>query len=304
MSTVIIDREIIPNACRDSIGVRGACSGTPSFYLDSIGISLSKAAKLSDSATVTARQLIDDSIESAWGSVFSDLKVQGFKVPGVTKRFTKEFTTETVGAGTYTVELTRSCEFEQFWFNKVQFKVDGDLDLVASLSYGNTSTDLFNDSAGDETVTIFIDTAFPYETSTLTLTATGTGELYTVDGESPINYDGYLECSEKLFFCKYHNYLTQAVMYKAAALILNNSLFNDRYNDLIAYKKDEIAIRVSQLDSSLNLLNTENRINKYGLYQQEIDKINDKLKRIIDSGCHCGCCFECAEYISTKIVMP
>ena len=51
-------------------------------------------------------------------------------------------------------------------------------------------------------------------------------------------------------------------MYKAAANILNASLFNDRYNDFIIYKKENIALRVAQLDSTLNLLNNENKINK------------------------------------------
>jgi glutamate mutase epsilon subunit len=98
-------------------------------------------------------------------------------------------------------------------------------------------------------------------------------------------------------------------MYKAVALILNNAIFNDRYNDILAFQRNDIAVRIAQLDSSLNVLPNPDKINKYGLYQQEIDKINDKLKAIVkrvytlNSG-DCGCCFECAEYITTKLTIP
>lgn len=294
----------IANACRDVIGIKGVCSDTYAHYLDSLGISLSKAAKLADSSKQSAKEFVDEAVEQAWGHVFSDLKIQGFMVQGVRHQYTQEFGTELLDTGTYTVDLTRGCDFEQFYFNKVKLKVVGSVNVDLVMQYNDTELELYSGDLEDETLTVTVDSPFPYEDVTFSLTSTGTGLFYAV-GETPILYDGYLECSEKEFYCKYHKYLTQAVMYKAAALILNNALFNDRYNDILAYGGGEIAIRVSQLDSSLNLLNTENRINKYGLYQQEIDKINDKLKAIVSRDCICkSCCFECNEYISTKITIP
>lgn len=300
-----INSILIPNACRDVIGIKGVCSDTYAYYLDSLGISLSKAAKLADSSKQTAKELVDEAVEEAWGHVFGDLKIQGFMVQGVSHVYRQEFTDELVDVGTHTVSLTRACEFEQFYFNKVKLKVVGEVNVNLVIQYDGQETELYNGDLEDETLTVTIDGEFPYEDITLSLTATGTGQFYSTGESSPIYYDAYRECSEKEFYCKYHKYLTQAVMYKAAALILNNSLFNDRYNDIIAYNKGEIAIRVSQLDSSLNLLNTENRINKYGLYQQEIDKINDKLKLVVSRDCMCkSCCFECNEYVTTKMTIP
>ena len=55
------------NACRDVIGVRGMCNKTYPYYLDTLGISLPKAAKLADSASVNAKTLIEEAIDSAWG---------------------------------------------------------------------------------------------------------------------------------------------------------------------------------------------------------------------------------------------
>lgn len=303
MSTVTIDKIIIPNACRDVIGVKGVCDETYPYNLDTLGLSLSKIAKLADSASVTAAQLLSDALEHGWTSVFSDLKVQGFKVPGVTRRLKNDFLETTLPIGTYEHEFSRGCEFEQFYFNTVSLKADGEVSVVLTLTYDGTELELLDDTITDETVNIYIDSPFPAEDVTITLVATGSGTLYST-GDHPIKYDGYLECSERLFYCRYHEILVPAVMLKTTAFILNNSIFNDRYNDQQTYKREDAAIRVAQLDSSLNMLNSENRINKYGLYQQEIDKINDKLKAIVNSGCHCGCCFECAEYISSRITIP
>lgn len=300
---VTIDNEIVPNACRDSIGIKGVCSDTYAYYLDSLGISLKKASGLADSATQTGKNLVEESVDAAWGMVFGDLKIKGFSVQGLTRKLNNTLGTDLVTSGSYSVELSRGCEFEQIWINKIKLKVSGFLHLSATITHDGQTLSLINDDAEDETVTITIDRAFNADSITITLTATGAGLLYS-SGGSPIEYDGYIECSERLFYCRYHNYLVQAVMYKAAALILNNSIFSDRYNDIIAYSKSEIAVRISQLDSSLNLLNSENRINKSGLYQQEIIKINEKLKAIIDSGCHCGCCFECSETIQSHIAIP
>ena len=98
-------------------------------------------------------------------------------------------------------------------------------------------------------------------------------------------------------------HLVKAVMYKSAAFILNASLFSDRYNDLIVYKSNEIALRISQLDSSLNLLGKDGRINEKGKYQLEIENINNKLKEIVKQS-YCTCCFKCDNVISSSISIP
>ena len=80
----------IANACRDVIGIKGVCSDTYAHYLDSLGISLSKAAKLADSSKQSAREFVEEAVEEAWGHVFSDLKIQGFVVQGVRHQYTQE----------------------------------------------------------------------------------------------------------------------------------------------------------------------------------------------------------------------
>jgi hypothetical protein len=308
-----IDRITVPKACRDSIGIKGVCSTTYPYNLDSLGISLSKAAKLADSSKLTAKEFVEEAVEDAWGSVFSDLRVQGFMVQGVKYTYKHEFRTDTTAEASYTDTYTRGCEFEQFFINKVKLKAVGDVTVALTLTYGSTAVTLYSGALSDETLTVTVDSPFPYEEIEFGLTVSGTGELYKANGDSPIAVDGYRECSENLFYCRYHDYLVQAVMYKAAAMILNNAIFNDRYNDVLAFQRNDIAVRIAQLDSSLNVLPNPEKINKYGLYQQEIEKINDKLKQIVkrlythsdnyyQDGC--GCCFECAEYISTKTVIP
>lgn len=305
-----INRITIPKSCRDVIGIKGVCSTTYPYNLDSLGISLSKAAKLADSSKITAKEFVEEAVEQAWGHVLSDLKVQGFMVQGVKYKYKNDFIDDTTTGNAHSITLTRGCEFEQFFFNKVKLKVSGELDVVLNLNYNGTELELYSGALEDETLTVTVDSPFPYEEVELTLTTTGTGQIYETNNGTPIWFDAYRACSEKEFFCSYHDMLVDAVMYKAAALILNNALFNDRYNDILAFQRNDIAIRVSQLDSSLNLLNSENRINKYGLYQQEIEKANDKLKAIVTKyytnmyEYDCGCCFECAEYITSKLAIP
>ena len=50
-------------ACVDVIGVRGICDKEYQYYLDNLGISLNKAAKLADSAFLNGKNLIDNSIK-------------------------------------------------------------------------------------------------------------------------------------------------------------------------------------------------------------------------------------------------
>lgn len=304
MATVDSNITVASNACRDVIGVKGICDTTYPYYLDSLGISLSKTSKLADSSMITARELIRESIDDGWGTVFSDLRADGFNVNGVQKTNETFFVAgEYQNAGIYTFTLQRNCDIEQIFIGKAKLNVVGDLDVLVTLNADGAITSIYNDSLSDETLTINFDNSYTYDTIILTVTAIGSGTIQQTNDGGVIKIDSYVFCSENLFYCKYWNFLVKAVMYKATANILNSSLFSDRYNDLIVYKKDEIAIRIAQLDSSLNLLPTDARIGTIGLYQLEIIKINDKLKEIVKQS-YCTCCFKCDNIISSFISIP
>lgn len=290
-------------ACRDVIGVRGICDKTYPYNLDLLGISLNKAAKLADSAMITGRELVQESVEFAWEQVMKDLRIDGFLVNGVQKIYKNNFTSDFITGNSFSTSFTRNCDIQRIFFNYISFKVSGTLNVVLSINIDGTTQELFNDDATDETVKVNIDTAISADSITFNITTTGSGNLYSTDDNKVFQYDGYLECSEKLFYCKYWNYLITAAQYKAAAQILNTSLFSDRYNDLIIYKKEEIALRVAQLDNTYNLLNKENQIGKAGLYQLEIENINLRLKQIVKNS-KCSCCFECDQFIKSEISIP
>ena len=291
------------NACRDVIGVRGMCNKTYPYYLDTLGISLPKAAKLADSASVNAKTLIEEAIDSAWGDVFGDLRADGFKVNGVQKDYSNKFTTGQVGAGTYGFDIARACDIEQINITNIQVVATGTVNANITLNADGVVTTLYNDTLTDEVLTINFDASYPYDRMYFTAVITGDGTVTQTSDGGVIKSTVFTECSERLLYCKYWAYLVKAVMYKAAATILNASLFSDRYNDLIVYKGDEIATRVAQLDSSLNLLPAEQRVNAKGLYQLEIEKANDRLKEIVKQS-YCSCCFECDNVISSRISIP
>lgn len=293
-----------PFKCRDVIGVRGVCETTYPYYLDTLGISLSKASDLADSSKVTGRQLIDDAIEMAWQDVFSDLRADGFMVNGVQRTHETFFnTTQTKGEGTYTLSLYKSCDIEQTFIGKLIVSVSGELNVVLTATLDGVTQTVYSGDLEDEDLTVTFDNFYNAENIDFTLVATGDGEMKATDDGGVMKIDSYTMCSERLFYCKYWSYLVRAVMYKTVAHILNASLFSDRYNDLITYKKDEIAVRISQLDSSMNLLGTVERINTKGMYQKEIENINLKLKQIVKNS-YCTCCFECDNVISSSIAIP
>lgn len=332
MSIVQSNIQVAPFACRDVIGVKGICDTVYPYNLDTLGISLNKASALADSSKVTGKMLVDESVNFAWQQVFSDLKIDGFKVAGVTQTYSQVFSETQVDSGAYNITLLRACDIERFFLNNLSIKVIGTLHTLFTIIYNGTTQTLYSGDVTDESLIVNIDNEIVTDKIVINLVTTGTGKLVTVIdnipynngyfipisiGASPINYSGYLECSEKLFFCKYWNYLVTAVMYKAAAVILNSSLFNDRYNDIIAYKKDDIALRIAQLDSTLNLLNPDRRINtksiiqqsntgattqSAGLYQSEIEKLNLRLKDIAKHQ-RCTCCFNCDQSIQSHITI-
>lgn len=306
MANVDSNIVVTPNACRDVIGVKGVCSETYPYYLDTYGISLSKASKLADSSMVTARELIEESIELGWGDVFTDLRADGFKANGVQKVLETFFTDDYIGEGTYTFETERKCDIEQIYLGKLKATVVGELDVVLTINVDGVDTEVYNDTLTDETLTVNFDNSYNAENILLTLVATGSGTIRQTSDSGVMKIDTYTECSERLFYCKYWMYLVKAVMLKASAHILNASLFSDRYNDLVVYKHGEIVLRLNQLDTSFNLLaqveNVATRDGK-GMYQLEIENINLKLKQIIKQS-YCTCCFECDNVISSKISIP
>ncbi len=303
MAEVTAQLVIPTNKCRDVIGVRGLCATTYPYYLDTLGISLSKTAKLADSSAVTARQLVDDAVEFAWGEVFSDLRVDGFRVGGIRETINPTFTDQTLGPGTYTFKIERNCDIEQIFVGVLKIKAIGDVNISLTSQYNGSTASVYGDTLSDETLIVTIDNHYPYDSITFTSVVSGSGVVQMTSDGGIMAINAHTECSEKLFYCKYWMHLVKAVMYKSAAFILNASLFSDRYNDLVVYKSNEIALRISQLDSSLNLLGKDGRINEKGKYQLEIENINNKLKEIVKQS-YCTCCFECDNVISSRITIP
>ena len=290
-------------ACRDVIGVKGLCDTEYTYNLDSLGISLQKAAKLADSSTITGKQLIQESIEFAWMQTMQDLRVDGFMVNGVRRTYSNKFVEATLSEGIYSKTFTRDCDIEAFFFNWINFSVFGTLNIKFSIFKDGVEQVLFNDDVTDENIKINIDNAIYADEIEFKLIAIGDGTLIKTTDNITFQYSGHKSCSEQLFYCKYWEYLVQAVMYKATAVILNANLFTDRYNDINIYQSDKMAHRIAQLDSSYNLLNGENRLASKSLYQQEIETINLKLKRIVKES-RCTCCFECDNYIKSSISIP
>lgn len=288
--------------CKDVIGVRGVCDKTYPYYLDSMGISLAKASKLADSTHVTGKNLVDEAVEFGWEQVFKDLRIDGFSVNGVRSIFKSDFADTVSSVGTYTTSISRNCDIEQIFLNSLKIEAVGNINAKLSIIYDGTETVFYDDVLDDEVLTVNIDGQFNTDEITFKLVSSGTGTLRNV-GDGVIYYDAYTMCSEQLFFCKYWNYLVQAVMIQSTVYILNSTLFSDRYNDFSVYKHGEIEVRISQLDSNYNLLNPENRINKKGLYQIEIERIDEKLKQIVKQS-YCTCCFECDNIIQSKITIP
>lgn len=301
MATVSYEIEQPSAMCKDVIGVRGICDTTYPYYLDSLGVSLNKAAKLSDSATLTARGLISESINLAWEDVLSDLRIDGFKVNGIQSTVKDSYTDITVANGTYLKTIYRSCDIEKIYLSNIRLKTTGSGNVYVSIIADGVETLVYDSTLNNETLTATIETEF--NTDEVTIKVISDVALTGSTGGGVALLDYFTKCDENLFLCKYWSYLVKAVMYKATAHILNSSLFSDRYNDLVVYKKDEIALRVAQLDSSFNLLSRENRINTKGLYQLEIEKINDKLKEIVKQS-YCTCCFTCDTVISSQISIP
>lgn len=305
MAKINLNTKLTSVKCRDVIGVRGMCATEYQYNLDTLGISFNKVSKLSDSAHISARQLIEDMVNMAWQDVFSDIRIDGFRVNGISKTYRSvlDASLPHLPSGTYTTMFTRNCDIEQHFINTATLSIAGTLAIEVSIILDGLHQVLYNGSATNEDVVITFDNTYNTDNIVFKVVATGGGSMLQTNNGDVFAISGYLACSEQLFLCKYWNYLVRAVMYKATAHILNTSLFSDRYNDLIVYKKEDVAIRISQLDSSMNVLGTVERINSKGLYQKEIENINLKLKQIVKDS-YCTCCFECDNVINSSISIP
>lgn len=278
------------NGCIN-IGVEGLCSDYE-HNLNAYGISLNKASKIADSAFVTGKNLVETMIDKAWNDVFSDISIDGFKLKGITKSINSFFlqSTTTQNSFSYTFDV---CNYESIKLKKLSIKVIGTLDVNLSINNYNT-VGTYTDETIDISNVLLFD-----ESVIITLITNGTGSLLFSDLGYPFEISLEKFCNEKRFFCQYSDWLVEAVKIKASALILNNAIFSDRYNDFILYNSENISLRVGQLDSSLVVLENQ----KKGLYQLEIQKINKKLDDIIKYNKCKDCCFECANYYETKITM-
>ena len=272
-----------------AIGVFGLCD-TYSHYLDSYGISLKKSAKIADSSFLTGKKLVDEMVDMAWHNVFNDLQISGFKLKGVNESITDYFSNKTTSIKDFSFSFS-TCKYENIRIKFLKIKVVGSLDVTITLN-DETITGTFT----DETIIVENKT---YKDLLISISVNGTGSLqYANDYPFEINLEKY--CDETLFYCQYSDWLIEAVKIKSTALILNNTLFSDRYNDFILYKKEDIKLRISQLDSSLNVFTDNTVFAKKGLYQIEIENINRKLSDIVKNSKCNDCCFECNTIYQTK----
>ena len=242
-------------ACRDVIGVKGLCDKNYPYNLDSLGISLQKASKLADSSSMTGKRLIEESIEFAWQQTMKDLRIDGFMVNGIRKTYQNKFTDLTVNEGVYTQTFTRGCDIEAFFFNWIKLTVNGDLNIKFSIFKDGIEQILFNDDVSDENIKINIDNSIFADEIEFKLIAIGDGTLTQTDDLNAFTFQGHLSCNEQLFYCKFWEYLVQAVMYKATAVILNANLFtfeniNLKLKEVVKRSKCTCCFECDQIISS------------------------------------------------------
>lgn len=271
-------------AC-ESIGVRG-CSEYD-HYLDTYGVTMNTASKLSNT---TGKELTETLVNEAWRIVFNDLSIDGFKLKGISDSLISKFTNDTSNSNdSISVE---ACMYEIVDLKYLNIKIIGTLDVQFTLNGVVTSG-----TYTDQTIEIA-----PAQLKYLdfSIKSTGTGMLQVSENGYPFEISYNVKCEPKLFFCEYSEWIIEAVKIKASALILNSSIYSERYNDFVIYKGDKIKDRIVQLDSSFDVWSEERRD---GLYQNELKNINNKLKSILKNN-KCNCCFECNNIFETKIVTP
>lgn len=288
--------------------MRGVCDSAYPYYLDTIGISLSKAAKLADSSSVTGRQLFDDAIGMAWERLKSDINIDGFGLKGILETYTNSLGdyVEYADPIIYEKDFTRGCDLESFCVNDIEIKIINN----AKISVIVDGTTIYNETHNNEIINIPIGKCYDANSLNITVAVSpiigdGSDVVQVAEDSEGVGfrYNITRQCSEDILYCRYAMFLVMALMYKTGALLLNSIVGNDRYNDLIAYGKVDIEKRIAQLDSDFAMLPKELRSGEVGLYQKEIKKINAKLEQVAKDS-KCKCCFECKNPISYNIAIP
>lgn len=287
------------------IGLKGACSNTAPYYLDHIGISLKKTAALADSASVTGKELFEDSVTMAYQVLKNDITFDGFKVDAVKKALQNTFTNEEIidVPKVFTYEIKRGCSLESISIDTIKLNcISGDGDVSVKI-ISNDSYTFYNSVISNESIELLVYSKFDSDTITIEVTIVpNTPMTMSIDDNGFVSlYCGLIQCDIDIFICKYWSIWALALLYKTGALILNRVLLNDRYNDLIAYGGKEIGILMAQLDSSFNIYPQEMKINKTGMYQEQLKIIDSKLKGIIKDS-DCQCCFRCGEKNITETI--
>ena len=298
-------------SCIDSVGMKGVCGdATHPYYIDSIGVSLQKTAKLADSAFITGKELFEESKKLAYEAIKSDISIDGMKMTAGGNYSNK--LTETIDISTtqtYSKTIERNCELEAICVDDIVVKIIGSANVVVSIVSHDTYI-FYNSNVSNKEIKVVIDSCFDSDSIDIIVSISP----IFVDGSTSITigygdsigfaYYARVQCSMDILICKMWNIWAMALMYKTAALILNNVIFNDRYNNIIAYQKEDIKARIAQLDSSMNLLPKEIMPSRDGgLYQQEIKKINDALVKIAKDS-NCQCCYTCAGTPQVQIAIP
>ena len=287
----------------DLIGLRGACSNTAPYYLDSIGISLKKAAELADSASITGKELFEESRALAWEVLKNDITFDGFKANKVSESInTKLIDVEEISTDTtYTYHIKRRCDIESIKIESIKVKCLSSATVSVSIISGDTYN-YYNDVINNEQLEVIINEKFDDDVTVQITYFTNTPiQVGTDSGGVAAAIKGIVACDIEVFICQYFSVWALALMYKTAALMLNRVLLNDRYNNLIAYGTKEASILMAQFDSSFNQFPQEMQINKDGMYQSQLKIIDSKLKDIIKKS-DCGCCFECSEKNITETI--
>ena len=298
-------------SCIDSVGMKGVCGDAAHpYYIDSIGVSLQKTAKLADSAFITGKELFEESKKLAYEAIKSDISIDGMKMAAVDSYSNK--LTETIDISTtqtYSKTIERNCELEAICVDDVMVKIIGAAKVKVSIVSHDTYI-YYNETVNNKEVKVVIDSCFDSDSINIIvdiIPLLGDGDIHINIGYGNsigFGYNARVQCSMDILICKMWSIWAMALMYKTAALILNNVIFNDRYNNIIAYQKEDIKARIAQLDSSMNLLPKEIMPSRDGgLYQQEIKKINDALVKIAKDS-NCQCCYTCAGTPQAQIAIP
>lgn len=298
----------ITNCIGKLVGLRGVCDSPHPYYLDTIGISLNKAAKIADSSSITGKQLFNDAIAMAWEVLKGDININGFGVKGVIETYSNKTTTykEYNNTVTYTKEIQRECELEAICVENIQVKIINNAKITLTID----GIVYYNSTHNNEVVTIPIGKCYDSDILNIVVEIApvlgdGNDSMEVEEDEEGIgfSYIATRKCSEDILYCKYASWLVMALMYKTGSILLSNILFSDRYNDMIAYGKVEAQQKIAMLDSDNSILPKELSTGNKGLYQKEIIKINEKLAEIAKES-KCKCCFVCKESITAKIAIP